>query len=421
MMFKIALRNIFRHKARSLITLSTIVFGCTALIFVGGFFDNTFWQMRTTLIQSQTGHVQVYRKGFSKNGKTDPYAYFIEDLPKVEALIKTIPEVKYVTERIIFAGLLSTGETTVSFYGQGIDPEHEKTILQKDVHNLKEFYHSGSLGASVIESGLGFDPNEARQVLLGRGLAGTMDAQVGMDVTLLTNTVNGSTNAMDVKTKGIFYTSVKSFDDVFLKVPLKTAQKLLNTDSVQSIVVYLHRTEDTALVKQKLEAIFEREHLNLEVKRWEEVTDFYNKTVELFSMFQLIMRIVVSIVVVLGVFNTMNMAVMERISEIGTLMAMGIRRRGIMMLFLLEGLLLGTIGGILGLLIGSAIVRMIATIGIIMPPAPSGTVSWLSEPSIVPGVLLTTFILCVCIGAISSLYPAVRASRLIITDALRYR
>lgn len=421
MMIKLAFRNIFRHRARTLVTLSTILFGCTVLIFVGGFFENIFWQMRTTLIQSQTGHLQVYKKGFFKNGKTDPYAYFIQDLPGVEKIIKEIPEVDYVTGRIQFAGLLSTGETTVSFYGQGIDPTREKTMLASEVKDLKKLYHRSDMGVPVVEQGVGLNGNDKNQVLIARGLAATMEARPGMNVTLLTDTVNGSSNAMDMNTKGIFYTSSKSFDDIFLRVPLPTAQRLLNTDSVQSLVVYLRQTKDTGRVKEKLEAIFQKKHLDLEVMRWEEVTDFYNKTVLLLNMFHSIMRVVVSIVVILGVFNTMNMAMMERISEIGTLMAMGMKRKGILLLFVIEGVFLGMIGGLLGLTFGSVIVRMIAMVGIIMPPAPGGTIAWLSEPSIVPGVLFTTFILCVAIGAIASLFPAYKASRLVITDALRYR
>ncbi len=421
MMFVLALRNIFRHRTRSLITLSTILFGCTALIFVGGFFDNVFWQMRTTMIQSQTGHLQVYKKGFLKNGKTDPYAYFIDDLPRVETLVKDIPEVDYVAGRIQFAGLLSTGETTVSFYGQGIDPAREKTIQSKDTLDLKKFYRRPDVGVPVVDQGEGLAVNDKNQVLIGRGLAETMEARPGMNVTLLTDTVDGSTNAMDMNTKGVFYTAVKSYDDIFLRVPLTTAQKLLNTGSVQSLVVFLHHTEDTAKVKEKIDAIILREHLDLEVKRWEDVTDFYHKTVLLFDTFHLIMRIVVSIVVILGVFNTMNMAMMERISEIGTLMAMGMKRKAILMLFMTEGFLLGTIGGVVGITIGSAIVHMIAMVGIMMPPAPGGTIVWLSEPSIVPSVLFSTVILCVFIGVIASFFPAYKASRLVITDALRYR
>lgn len=421
MMCIIAIRNIFRHKARSIVTLSTIIFGCTALIFVGGFFDNVYWQMRANYIQSQTGHIQIYKNGFLKQGKTDPYGYFIDDYSKVEKLISNYSQVNHITSRIMFSGLLSTGETTVSFYGQGVDAKHEKTILEKDTLDLKKLYKSAYMGLPIVAHGEGLVEGDTKEVMLARGLAETMSAHAGMNITVLTNTVNGSTNAMDLNTKAIFYSGVKSFDDVFLRLPLSTAQRLIGTDSVQTIVVFLKNTEDTSKMKEVLQETFKKNNLDLEVVQWEDITDFYSKTVELFDMFHLIMRIVVSIVVILGVFNTMNMAVMERISEIGTLMAMGIRRSGIMKLFLFEGLFLGAIGGVLGLIIGSIIVSMIASVGIEMPPAPGGTIKWLSQPSIVPNVLLTTFILCVFIGTISSLYPAYRASKLVITEALRYR
>ena len=68
----IAFRNIFRHKTRSLITLSTIVFGCVALIFAGGFFEDVYFKMRESYIKSYTGHIQIFKKGFLEHGEPSP-------------------------------------------------------------------------------------------------------------------------------------------------------------------------------------------------------------------------------------------------------------------------------------------------------------------------------------------------------------
>ncbi len=423
MIFKFALRNIFRHKARSLITLSTIIFGCIALIFVDGFFDDTLHQMRDGYINAQTGHLQVYKSGFNRYGRIDPDKYYIDNYKEVMRAIGQIPEVESITPRVQFSGIISTGENSIAFFGQGINPHFEKTIPVEEASDLKKLYDSNGryAGWAMIDSGKGLDDRDQYSAILGRGLASTMDVKPGATVTLLTNTVNGSTNALDMKVKGTFYTFSKDFDDYFLRIPFTTAQKLLDTEAAQSLVIQLHNTEDTDTVKERLLEMFKAKHWGLEIKTWEELNDYYNKTVTLFGKFDFIMRVVISIVVMLGIFNTMNMAVLERTSEIGTLMAMGNRRSTVLKLFLAEGMLLGFTGGFLGIIIGSIVVRGIASIGILMPPPPSATMYWLSHPSIVPGVLTFSFFLSGIMGGISSLYPAYKASRLVIIQALRYR
>ncbi|MBF0490076.1 MAG: ABC transporter permease [Candidatus Omnitrophica bacterium] len=422
MILKLAIRNIFRHRARSLITISTIVFGCVAIIFIGGFFEDVFLQLREGFIEAHTGHIQVYKEGFTQKGRVEPFNYLIDNSQEMISLIRQLPEVDYVTPRIQFSGLLSTGDNTVSFVGQGVDPQYEKS-LSKDVgEDLRKAYKEGvKEGVTTLKIGQGLDSHDEYGVILGEGLAASIDAKVNSSVTLLTNTVDGSTNAIDTKVKGVFYTSSKSFDDIFLRMPLKTAQKLLNTESVQSLVIKLHHTDDTQEVRNTLKFLFKKRHFNFEIKTWDELAEFYTQTVGLFKKFYLIMRIIVCVVIVLSIFNTMNMSVMERISEIGTIMALGTRSKGVVLLFLYEGIGLGAIGGAMGVVLGCVVVQTISCVGIIMPPPPGANVGWLSHPMIVPRILLSTFVFSIFIGGISAFYPAYRASRLVITDALRYR
>ncbi len=421
MTLKIALRNIFRHKARSIITLSTIAFGCVALIFIGGYFQDIFYKMREGFIDSLAGHIQIYRRGFNEHGRIEPYRYLIDNYEEIKELVSDFPEVEYVSARLQFQGLMSTGNNTVSFIGQGIEPQNERQSSLEESQNVRKFMKSESMGLSTTVFGESLAGDDDYQVVLGRGLADTMRAQVNNQVTLLTSTVHGSTNALDLNVKGAFRTALKEFDDISLRLPLKTAQSLIDTQAVQMLVVKLHQTKDTDKVFKSLQVMIRYKKLDLELRRWEDMADFYNKTMALFNMFYSVLRIVIGIVVVLGIFNTMNMSVMERISEIGTIMALGTRRRGVMKLFLFEGLLLGCIGGAIGVLMGVIIVSLVSVIGIVMPPPPGTTLYWLSTPVVIPSVVILTFFLSVFVGGISSLIPAYKASRLQITEALRYR
>lgn len=421
MTLKIALRNIFRHKARSAITLSTIVFGCIALIFIGGYFQDIFYQMREGFIGSLAGHIQIYRRGFNEQGRIEPYRYLIDNYEEIKQLVSDFPEVEYVSARLQFQGLMSTGSNTVSFIGQGIEPQNERQTTVEEVQDLRQFMKSENMGLPVTIFGTSLVVNDDYQVVLGRGLAETIRAQVNNPVTLLTSTVHGSTNAFDLNVKGAFETTQKDFDDISLRLPLQIAQSLLDSQAVEVLVVKLHQTKDTDKVFKSLQVMIRDKKLDLELRRWEDMADVYNKTTALFNMFYSVMRIVIGIVVILGIFNTMNMSVMERISEIGTIMALGTRRQGVMKLFLFEGLLLGCIGGVLGVLLGTILVSLVGGIGIVMPPPPGTTFYWLSTPVVIPSIVASTFLLSVFVGGISSLIPAYKASCLEITEALRYR
>ncbi|MBI3615864.1 MAG: ABC transporter permease [Candidatus Omnitrophica bacterium] len=421
MTFTLALRNVFRHKTRSIITLSTVAFGCVALIFVGGFFEDTFYKMREGYIRSYAGHLQVFKQGFLEKGAAKPFDYLIDNPGEIITLIQGIEAVQYVTRRIEFAGLISTGENSTSCIGQGIEPKNERSVRQSDVE--KQFQSRGDLSllvGNVIETGDPLKEDEGFAVLLGRGLASSLGAQVGDGLILVSHTIGGSINAVDVSLKGTFYTSTKDFDDHFLRLPLAGAQKLLHTDSVQSLVILLKKTEDTARVKAELRHLFQEKGLALELRDWEEINDFYTKTRALFGRFFLILKLVVAIIAILGIFNTMNMAVLERTAEIGTLMALGTKQKGVAALFLMEGGILGALGGGIGIIAGIGITRLIASIGIPMPPPPGATMRWVSEPMIVPWTILFAFALSMAASLLSSFYPAYKASRLEIAQALRY-
>ncbi len=404
MFLRLALRNVFRNRVRSLITLAAIAFGSTSLIIAGGFIEDTFIQLRESYIHSFLGHLQIYKKGFYEKGGARPFDYMMTDHEEITREIYSVEGVRQVTPRLEFSGLLSTGETTISFIGQGVDPEGERQI--------SSFVQ--------LDKGENLASGDKYHVILGKGLAHGIMADVGDPVILVANTMGGSINGLDVVVKGIFFTSSKAYDDRALRVPIKTAQRLLRTDDIQSLVVLLDDTAKTDLVKERLERIFEERGHDLEIIPWYEMADFYNKTVDLYKRQFFVLKLIIGIIVVLSIFNTMNMSVLERIGEVGTIMAIGTRRSGVVRLFLLEGIILGFFGGILGLAGGYVLASIISYIGIPMPPPPGATIYWTAAIRIVPGVFAFSFALALVTALFSSVYPAYKACRLEIAEALRH-
>ena len=402
---KLAVRNVFRNRRRTLITVAAMSFGATSIILFGGFVNSMFVGVRENTIRSQIGHIQLYRKGFSEKGAVAPFDYMIGNYEELRTVLSRIEHVQDVMPRLGFSGLISTGETTTSFIGSGVNPESEAALASfAQTVDWRELVSRDPLGVN-----------------LGLGLARGLGVKPGDDLTLLTTTKGGSINALAVKIRGVWESGEKAYDDRFLKAPIPEIQRLLdNEGEVQSIVILLDKTENTAVVGGRIARLIQERGLDLEMKTWEDLALRYHQVRQLFTNIFNVTTLIVSVIVVLGIANTMMMAIFERTREIGTVMALGTRRRGVICMFILEGLTLGLIGGALGIAIGVVLAKVISYYGIPMPPPPGSTRGFIAQIMIVPAVLAQAFRLSLLTAVLSSIYPAWRASRLDVVEALRH-
>ena len=403
MNIRLAFNNIFRSGTRSMITLAAIAMGCVAVILAGGFIEDAITGIREQYINSFLGHIQIARRGYFEKGLAQPFDFMISDSDRLTRLLATVPHVRRVAPRLQFFGLMGSGDATLAFMAQGVSPEAE------------------SFPAENLPEGRNLDGRDSNQVVLGAGLAKALGANVGSSVTLLASTKTGGINGMDVTVKGISATASKDYDDRSVRLPLKMAQRVLRTDEVQTVTLYLDRTENTDAVAAEIERRLRGETPPLEVRPWHELSgaDFVVKLVGFYAGLFRVFRIIIIAVVVLGIFNTMNMAVLERVGEIGTLMAMGTTRANVIGLFLAEGLILGAIGGLIGLAAGDVLARIISEIGIPMS-SPGTTIAWVAKIAIVPRIFAGAYAMSLGAALFSSVYPAVKASRLEIAEALRH-
>ena len=127
----------------------------------------------------------------------------------------------------------------------------------------------------------------------------------------------------------------------------------------------------------------------------------------------------IAIIIVLGITNTMMMTVMERTGEIGTSMALGAKRVQILRRFIAEGMIIGVLGGIAGVLVGLALAAAISKIGIPMPPPPGATRGYSAAILVTWPLVVNALVLAVVTTLVAGLYPAFKASRMNIVDALR--
>ena len=409
MLTKLALRNVFRNRRRSAITLLVIVFGAVGLILFGGYKAITFHGLRESTIRNRLGHLQIYKAGFERAEAKKPLEYGLEDVAQLRRAIQADKRVRMTTAQITLMGLVSNGDKSETFMATGVEPKEDK-----------------AMNAQRLVAGTDLPANESDAVILGRGLAASMHAKPGDYLTLMSTTTSGSLNAIDVRVAGIFMSGVKEYDDRAIKMPLGGAQQLLQTAKVERLLVMLKDTDDTAAVRADLTSLFAKnrwalfasKHWALEMKDWSQLATFYHQVVLLYNGIFGFIGMVVFGIVIFSVANTIVMSIFERTREIGTMMAIGTTRASVWRLFLAEGLLIGIIGGVAGLLVGIGASNLINQVHIMLPPPPGYTQGYPLRVMLQPGILITAFLIAVITSTLSSILPALKASRLKIVDAL---
>ena len=156
---------------------------------------------------------------------------------------------------------------------------------------------------------------------------------LGDTVSILATTASGGLNGVEGTVRGVFQSASKEFDDVALRMPLDLARQLLRTKGVQTMVILLNKTEDTERVLRQLQSKYPASTSQLQFTPWYDLADFYQKTVKLFSKQMNIVRLIIALIIILSISNILIMSVLERTGEIGTLMAIGLKRRKILQLF----------------------------------------------------------------------------------------
>ncbi len=397
----LAMRSVLRQGRRTLIAIGAVSFGVIAMILSAGFIEWLMEGMRESTIKSQLGHVQVVRPGYVERGTSDPYGFVIDGEDALRQKIEAGPDVKVVAPRLSFNGLASKGDNTLAFLGQGVSAKAE-SVLSSSV---------------TITRGRNLSADGVSEMIMGRGLAANLGVQVGDMVVLMTTTAAGNVNAVEAPVVGLFNSVSKEYDDSALRMPLALAQQLVRVNGAQQWLVLLDDTAQTDAKLSELKGVMPAGKFDL--VPWYQLSDFYNKTRDLFASQVNVVQFIILMIIVLSISNTLSMSVMERVSEIGTCMALGLSRARIRRIFMSEGVMLGVVGGGLGVVIGCVLALAISAVGIPLPPPPGMEQGFSGEIRLTFGIVARALGIAVASAFVSSLYPAWRASRMNIVDALR--
>ncbi|MFZ3048933.1 MAG: FtsX-like permease family protein [Desulfatirhabdiaceae bacterium] len=405
----IALRNLLKNRRRSLFTMLAITLGFSAVNLFGGFTTYMYAANREgSIYTSFLGHLVVARKGFLDRDSDNPKKYVLspKEMDFISKSCKDIPEVLLTTPQLRINGLITDGLVSTIFLAQGIVPSVQDVFTRQSRLNLMEPYEGKALSDSDMH-GIGVSKGLARFLKLG----------LGSESVIMGTTVDGQMNALDVVVFNLFDSPAAAANDRFLRIPFELAQTLYDTDGAHFISILLKDTQQTESIRNRLKEIFLANQLDLDIKTWNELSEWYTKVKEMFDIIFLFLFIIVFIIVIMSVINTMSMAVLERTREIGTLRSLGLKRRGIIQLFTIESGLLG-IGGIIGgtmlTLAGWSFIYFFKPKW--TPPGVSVRIPLQLEFSLYYVFISVIFLLLLCM--IASIIPARKAAYRNVVDAL---
>jgi putative ABC transport system permease protein len=398
---KLALKNIFRNKRRTIITLSIISFGMISLFFTYGFISFTFEGLRESTIRQGIGHLQIFHEEFGEKVEEKALEYAIENPDSIINELLYEDDARFAMKRIDFNGLISNGDKSEIFIGRGIQPKLEEKLSSVFVKIVE---------GKVLSQNMDGEP----QIIVGKDLAKNLNAKIGDYLTVLTSTTYGAQNAIDLKLVGTFKTGVPEMDKRLINIDIDAAQMLIDTKKVSKVVVVLKDSEKTLRNFEKFKKMFP----NYKIKTWEDLAPFYKAVVNLYNSAFGLLSFIIAFIVILAISNTMVMSITERTKEIGTFLAIGTSQKSLLKNFIVEGLSIGIIGSVFSVILGFLVIFIVNNLGLMMPPPPGSTEGYPIFINILPVVWLKISLGMILISIISTILPAYKASRMNIVDSL---
>lgn len=402
----LAFRNVFRNRRRTVMTLLMVGGGVAGLLLVGGFFGFMFRGLRESTIHNGLGHIQIFTTEHFRRDEVHVLDTGITDWRQVVASVRSTDHVRGVAPRIEFYGMLSNGVKSSVFMGSAVDPDAERAM------GFSPRLSSGrDLAANI---------NGEVEALVGTGVARSMSIKVGDGLTVLAVTADGALNGIDVKIVGVVNTGFKDLDDRYLRVTLPAAQRLLASDRITNLVVGLDKTENTDTVASAIAPRLNGLSQQMTLEKWIDLAAYYKQVRTLFSGIFLFLGVIVFFMVLMASVNTLLMAMMERTREIGTMLAMGTPRPWIVILFIVEAILTGALGAVIGVVAGNLFGAALNASGLHLPPPPGLSVEMSFRVLHIPALMVASSIMVIVSLALASILPAIRASRLQIAEALAH-
>ena len=397
--FKMAYRNLGRHRRRSILSGLALAMGTALLMFVAAFFQGEMRSSLETTLRLNTGHIQVRDADYDPDKLSVAWDYLIENPDQVAAQIETLDQVQAATPRLLASGIVSVRDDSSGVQIMGVDPDSSANDPYRN-----------------LVSGDFVTADDREGIVIGNPLAESLGLKVGDQLTLLINTSDGDVDEQIFIVRGIFTTGSTAYDKGIVLLPLAKAQAFSGAENHASMIFVLLKDREQA---EAVAAAMPSQ--NFQVETWRELNSLLVLVNDFSNAYITFINLIVLGVTATVIINTLLMSVFERTREIGILTAIGMKGRQIIALFLAEASLLALGGVTFGSLAGWALSAYFAKVGIYFGDLGISQ-GMILDDRIYPyltldsaiNLIITAFIITV----LASLYPARLASRMEPVEAL---
>jgi putative ABC transport system permease protein len=413
MLFKLAFRNVFRYKKRTIITFSAISYGLGLMAVGICLYNGVDAHAMDNIIDYQTAHLKILARGYFEKKDDVPLQFTIDQAEQIKNLLKDNHDIQGIESRLLFQASIISGMDELPCLGVGIEPEIDPLVFK-----IKDSIQEGSF----------LEPSESK-IILGSGLARDLGLKVGDECTLriFFSVEDFVWNALDLEIVGIAKTENPIVNRGTVFIPLSLAQEALSLKNrVTELAVRIEDRHKLLKVRNFIKSRLATLGKGYEVVSFEEYASDFKELMRLRSRIQALIPLMMILIATLGIVNTMLMAVMERIREIGMLAAMGMRKMEIMLVFIFEGTLIGIFGSLAACVIGALGGWYLEAKGLslaFLGEKVAGMLSFFPMEvyygDLTAGTLIFTFILGTVISILASFYPAYKAVKLDPIQALR--
>lgn len=404
MIVSIAWKNVWRSKSRSLIMIVAIAIGLFAGVFTMAFMQGAVDARIESATKTELAHLQVHAPRFLENNSTEYYlSEAIELLNKIEAE----PGVVAASRRLIAEPFIMAAHGTGGGKLIGIDLENERKVTDIYEHLIEGTY---------LELSGRMPP-----VVIGQKLAKKLQLKVGSKINVQLVDMEGNLSSKGYRVSGIYKTTNTTYDEthLFVRNTDLQAQLGIQNNTAHEIAVLLENGDEAPIIKPEIQNISGKN----DVQTWKEISPEMSLLTDSMDQYMYIFILIILLALCFGIINTMLMAVLERVKEIGMLMAVGMNKRKIFTMIIFESIMLTLTGGLLGIGLGAAVTSFFETRPIDVSMFAEGLEKYgfgsQIYTSLQADTLVTIAILVIITGILSAIYPARKALKLNPAEATR--
>ncbi|HSM48904.1 MAG TPA: FtsX-like permease family protein [Draconibacterium sp.] len=404
MIWSIAWRNVWRNKVRSIVMIVAIALGLFAGVFTMAFMQGAVDARIESATKSELTHIQVHAPHFLDNNETSIY---LQNTNTLIAEIEKTAGVIAASERLVTEPFIMAAHGTGGGRLIGVWPEKEKKVT--------DIWEHLTDGTYLEKSG------RMPPVLIGEKLAKRLQLKTGSKINVQMVDLNGDLSSKGYRVGGIYKTNNTTFDENYLFVRFEDLQAQLGIkdNASHEIAVILKNGNDAAIIKPLVQK-FTGE---ADVQTWKELSPEMSLLTDSMDQYMYIFILLILLALCFGIINTMLMSVLDRIKEIGMLMAVGMNKRRIFLMIILESVMLTFSGGILGIIIGSGVTKFFETTPIDVSMFADGLEKYGFAAQIYTSLrlekIVTITVLVIATGILSAIYPARKALKLNPAEATR--